>query len=142
MPLGVFRPRFDGFWGMVDNDMADIFADMIPYVAEKVLGSKIINIGDIEVDLSKGFTRKSIVDLVKEYAGIDLLEAQTLDEAKAALDAIGLKCEVSHTYIDSISPNVVVEQSVAANSTLESGSSINLIVNSAEVPFYPAPEVP
>ena len=70
------------------------------------------------------------------------LTGKTLDEAKAALDAIGLKCEVSHTYIDSISPNVVVEQSVAANSTLESGSSINLIVNSAEVPFYPAPEVP
>ena len=28
------------------NDMADLFANMIPYVAEKVLGTKIITIGD------------------------------------------------------------------------------------------------
>jgi len=75
------------------NDMADLFADMIPYVAEKVLGTKIIKIGENEIDLSKGFARKSILELVKEYAGIDLLEANTLDEAKAMAKSVGVNAD-------------------------------------------------
>ena len=72
------------------NDMADLFASLIPYVAEKVLGTKVIKFGDREIDLSKGFARKSIVDLVKEHAGIDLMQAQTLDEAKAMAKSAGV----------------------------------------------------
>ncbi|MBE6445210.1 MAG: lysine--tRNA ligase [Alphaproteobacteria bacterium] len=75
------------------NDMADLFADMVPYVAEKVLGTKIIKVGEEEIDLSKGFARKSIVDLVKEYTGIDLLEAQTLEEAKAMAKSVGVDAD-------------------------------------------------
>ena len=72
------------------NDMADLFADLIPYVAEKVLGTKVIKFGEHEIDLSKGFARKSIVDLVKEYAGIDLMQAETLEEAKAMAKSAGV----------------------------------------------------
>ena len=75
------------------NDMADLFANMIPYVAEKVLGTKIITIGDEEVDLSKGFARKSIIDLVKEHTGINLLDANTLDEAKAMAKSVGVDAD-------------------------------------------------
>ncbi len=75
------------------NDMADLFADMIPYVAEKVLGSKIIKFGDEEIDLAKGFARKSIVDLCKEYAGIDLLAAKDLAEAKAMAKSAGVDAD-------------------------------------------------
>lgn len=72
------------------NDMADLFAEMIPYVAQKVLGTTVIKFGEHEIDLSKGFARKSIVDLVKEYAKIDLMQAETLDEAKALAKSIGV----------------------------------------------------
>ncbi len=75
------------------NDMADLFADLIPFVAEKVLGTKVIKVGDEEVDLSKGFARKSIIDLIKEYAGIDLLQAQNVDEAKAMAKSIGVDAD-------------------------------------------------
>lgn len=75
------------------NDMADLFADMIPYVAEKVLGTKVIKVGEEEIDLSKGFVRKSIVDLVKEYAGIDLLSTEDLDEAKAMAKSVGVDAD-------------------------------------------------
>ncbi len=75
------------------NDMADLFADMIPYVAEKVLGTKIISFNGQEIDLSKGFARKSIVDLVKEYAGIDLLQAQTVEEARAMAKSVGVDAD-------------------------------------------------
>lgn len=75
------------------NDMADLFANMIPYVAEKVLGTKIIKIGEEEVDLSKGFVRKSIVDLINEYTGIDLLNANTLEDAKSMAKSIGVDAD-------------------------------------------------
>lgn len=75
------------------NDMADLFADMIPYVAEKVLGTKVIRFGDEEIDLSRGFARKSIVDLCKEYAGIDLLAAQDLNEAKTMAKSAGVDAD-------------------------------------------------
>ena len=66
---------------------------MIPYVAEKVLGTKTIKFGDQEIDLSKGFARKSIVDLIKEHAGIDLLTAQNLDEAKSMAKSVGVDAD-------------------------------------------------
>ncbi|MDR1026298.1 MAG: lysine--tRNA ligase, partial [Lactobacillus sp.] len=75
------------------NDMADLFSEMIPFVAEKVLGTTTIMFGEHEIDLSKGFARKSIIDLIKEYAKIDLLEAQNLDEAKKMAKSIGVDAD-------------------------------------------------
>ncbi len=72
------------------NDMADLFADMIPFVAEKVLGTKTITVNGTEVDLSKGFARKSIVDLCKEYAGIDLMQAKDTKEAIEMAKSVGV----------------------------------------------------
>ena len=80
------------------NDMADLFASLIPYVSEKVLGTKVIKFGDREINLSKGFARKSIVDLVKEHAGIDLMQAQTLDEAKAMAKSAGVDASACSSW--------------------------------------------
>ncbi len=97
------------------NDMADLFADMIPYVAEKVLGTKVITVGDEEIDLSKGFARKSIVDLVKEYAGIDLLSTEDLAEAKAMAKSVGVDADectcwgkvVQEVFDEKVEPHLI-----------------------------------
>ena len=73
--------------------MADLFAELIPYVAEKVLGTKTITFNGNEIDLSKGFARKSIVDLVKEYAGIDLMQAQNVEQAREMAKSIGVETD-------------------------------------------------
>ncbi len=75
------------------NDMADLFAELIPYVAEKVLGTKTITFNGNEIDLSKGFARKSIVDLVKEYASIDLMQAQNVEQAREMAKSIGVETD-------------------------------------------------
>ena len=75
------------------NDMADLISDMIGYVAEKVLGTRKITFGEHEIDLSKPFPKKPIIDLIKEYAGIDLLQAKTLDEAKAMARSAGVNAD-------------------------------------------------
>ncbi len=75
------------------NDMADLISDMVGYVAEKVLGTRKITFGEHEIDLSKPFPKKPIIDLIKEHAGIDLLQAETLDEAKAMARSAGVNAD-------------------------------------------------
>lgn len=72
------------------NTMADLIPDLIAYVTKQVLGSSVITFGEHEIDLSKPFAKKSMIDLVKEYTGKDFLEAKDLDEAKAMAKSIGI----------------------------------------------------
>lgn len=72
------------------NDMANLIEDLIRYIAKEVMGSTTLILGEKEIDLSKPFRRISIVDLIKEKTGIDLLQAQTLEEAQAMAKSIGV----------------------------------------------------
>ncbi len=72
------------------NTMADLIPDLLAYVAKSVLGTTKVTFKGHEIDLGKPFARKSIVDLVKEYAGIDLMQAQTLEEAQAMAKSAGV----------------------------------------------------
>jgi lysyl-tRNA synthetase class 2 len=72
------------------NDMANIFQELIPFIANRVLGTTKITIGEHEIDLEKPFVKKSIIDLVKEKTGIDLLEAETLEQAQEMAKSIGV----------------------------------------------------
>ena len=80
------------------NDMADLISDMVGYVAEKVLGTKKITYGEHEIDLSKPFPKKSIIDLIKEHAGIDLLLAKDVDEAKKMAASIGVDASACSSW--------------------------------------------
>ncbi len=70
------------------NDMADLMSDMIRYAAKKVTGSEIIEFGEHKLDLSKPFPKKSMIDLIKEYVNIDLLEAKDAKEAIAMAKSV------------------------------------------------------
>ncbi len=72
------------------NTMAELIPDLLAYVAKSVLGTTEVEFNGHKIDLGKPFARKSIVDLVKEYAGIDLMQAQTLEEAQAMARSAGV----------------------------------------------------
>ncbi len=72
------------------NDMAELIPNLIAYVAEKVLGTSVITVGEHEIDLRKPWVKKSMVDLVKEYTGADFLTAETLEEAKDLAKSVGV----------------------------------------------------
>jgi lysyl-tRNA synthetase class 2 len=57
------------------------------------LGTKTITLGERTIDLSKGFARKSIVDLIKEHTGIDLLAADNLAQAKEMAKSVGVDAD-------------------------------------------------
>lgn len=72
------------------NDMAELIPDMLRFVCREVTGSEVITVNGVEIDLSKPFKRASIVDLVKEYAGIDLMQAATVEEAREMAKSVGI----------------------------------------------------
>lgn len=72
------------------NDMAELIPNMLRFVCKEVLGEEKFMVNGTEIDLSKPFERKSIVDLVKEYGKIDLMQAATVEEARAMAKTVGI----------------------------------------------------
>jgi len=64
------------------NDMMDLTEDLISSVAQKVLGTMVINYGETEINLTPPWRRVSMADIVKEETGVDF-SAITLEEAHA-----------------------------------------------------------
>jgi len=75
------------------NDMADLISEMVKFVAQTVLGTTTVTVGEHEIDLGKPFAKKTFFGLIEEYAGIDLLKANTLEEAKAMAKSIGVDAD-------------------------------------------------
>ncbi|MDD4557092.1 MAG: lysine--tRNA ligase [Alphaproteobacteria bacterium] len=75
------------------NDMADLISNLFASVTKSVLGTTTFELNGQTIDASKPFARKSIIDLVKEYAGIDLLEAQDLETAKKMAKSVGVDAD-------------------------------------------------
>ena len=78
------------------HGMMDLTERMYRHVAEAVLGTTKITYNGIEMDLSKPFTRITMVDAVKQYSGVDFKEIHTLEEARAAADAHEIEYEERH----------------------------------------------
>lgn len=75
------------------NDMADLISKILASVTQKVLGTSTFEVQGQTIDTSKPFVRKSIIDLVKEYTGIDLLEAEDLATAKKMAKSVGVDAD-------------------------------------------------
>ena len=97
------------------NDMAELIPDLLRFVCKEVTGSETIVVNGNEIDLSKPWERKSIVELVNEYAGIDLMQAKDVEEAKAMAKSIGIDASdcsnwgkvVQLLFDEKVEPNLV-----------------------------------
>ena len=78
------------------HGMMDLTENMFRYVAQEVLGSTKIVYNGIEMDLGKPFARITMVDAVKQYAGVDFNEIHTLEEAREAAKAHHVEYEERH----------------------------------------------
>ena len=78
------------------NGMMDLTEEMYRYIAQEVLGTTTITYQGIEMDLGKPFARITMVDAVKQYAGVDWNEIHTLEDARAIAKEKGVEFEDRH----------------------------------------------
>ena len=90
------------------HGMMDLTENLYRYVAQEVLGTTKIVYNGIEMDLGKPFARLTMVDAVKQYAGVDFGEIHTLEEARAAAKEHHVEYEERHKKGDIL--NLFFEQ--------------------------------
>lgn len=78
------------------HGMMDITEDMIRYTAHKVLGTGKVERDGVELDLDKPFARISMLEAVKQYAGVDFSQVETLEEARKLADEHHIEYEQRH----------------------------------------------
>ena len=82
------------------NGMMDLTENMFRHVAQEVLGTTTITYRGIEMDLGKPFARITMIDAVKQYAGVDFTQITTLEEARAIAKEKHVEFEERHTKGD------------------------------------------
>ena len=78
------------------NGMMDITEEMFRTVAQNVLGTTKVVYGGHELDLGKPFARKTMVDAVKEFSGVDFDQVPDDAAAKKLADEHHIEYEERH----------------------------------------------
>ena len=84
------------------NGMMELTESMFRYVAEKVNGSAVIRYQGTEIDMSRPFRKMTMIDAIREYAGIDFDQITTDEAAKAIADEKEIHYEKFHKRGDII----------------------------------------
>ncbi len=82
--------------------MMELTESMFRYLAEKVCGSTLISYNGTPIDLGKPFARLTMIDAIKQYAGINFDQVKTDEEAKALADQHKIEYEARHKRGDII----------------------------------------
>ena len=85
------------------NGMMDLTEKMYRHVCEEVLGTTKISYNGIEIDFGKPFARITMLDAVKQYAGVDFSQIKTDEEAKAIAREHHVEFEDRHKKGDILS---------------------------------------
>ncbi|MBQ2774593.1 MAG: lysine--tRNA ligase [Clostridia bacterium] len=75
--------------------MMELVENLFRTVALKVLGTAVVTYDGVEIDLSKPFARMTMVEAVKQYAGVDFAEID-LETAQALAKERGIEFEKRH----------------------------------------------
>ncbi len=78
------------------HGMMDQTENLIRFAAHKVLGGGKVERDGVEIDLDKPFARISMLEAVKQYAGVDFTEVKTIEEARALADRHHIEYEQRH----------------------------------------------
>ena len=78
------------------HGMMDQTENLIRFVAHKVLGTGKVERDGVEIDLDQPFARISMVEAVKQYAGVDFTQVETLEQARALADQHHIHYEPRH----------------------------------------------
>jgi len=72
------------------DDMMNVTEKLITTVAQKVLGALKVNFQGREIDLTPGWRKVTMTEIVKEVTGVDFNTIKTDEEAQEALKSLGI----------------------------------------------------
>lgn len=72
------------------DDMMNVTEKLITTVAQKVLGTLKVNFQGREIDLTPGWRKVAMTEIVKEVTGVDFNTIKTDEEAQEALKSLGI----------------------------------------------------
>jgi len=72
------------------DDMMNVTEKLITTVAKKVLGTLKVNFQGREIDLTPGWRKVTMTEIVKEVTGVDFNTIKTDEEAQEALKSLGI----------------------------------------------------
>ena len=78
------------------HGMMDLTENLVRTVAKEVLGSDTITYNGIQMDLSKPFTRITMLDAVKQYTGVDFNQITSDEQARALAAERSLEVKPYH----------------------------------------------
>ncbi|MDO8188455.1 lysine--tRNA ligase [Conexibacter sp. JD483] len=73
------------------RDMMELTETLVSEAALAANGTTIVRVGEREVDLRPPFRRASMIDLIKEYGGVDMHPSMPVQEARAIADRFGVE---------------------------------------------------
>ena len=80
------------------NGMMELTETMYRTVCERVNGTTKVMAGENEIDLGKPFRKISMIEAVREYAGVDFDEIRDLEGAREAAKAHNIEFEPHHKW--------------------------------------------
>lgn len=95
------------------NGMMELTEDLFRTLAREVTGGEVFPYGEHEIDFSKPFARLTMVDAVRQYAGVDFAAVSSDEEAKALAREKGIAFEERHKRGDIL--NLFFEEFVEKN---------------------------
>ena len=72
------------------NDVMRLVEELVSTVAAEVTGSVVVGYGDLSIDFTPPWPRLSLVEQIRKYSGIDILEHQQVDSLKEEMAANGI----------------------------------------------------
>ena len=78
------------------HGMMELTESLIRHAAKEVQGTAVITYGEHTIDLEKPFARITMVEAVKQYAGVDFDSISTLEDARAAAKEHNVHFEQRH----------------------------------------------
>ena len=77
------------------HDMMDLVEGLVVESARVIIPDLRVTMGEEVIDLTPPFRRATMVELIKEHAGVDINPAMSLETARAVLDGLGIAYEAS-----------------------------------------------
>ena len=72
------------------NDVMRLVEELVSTVAAEVTGSAVVEHGDLSIDFTPPWPRLSLVEQIRKYSGIDILEHQQVDSLKEEMASNGI----------------------------------------------------